>query len=72
MPTDIETLKTRIAEREGWLKFNHAEHLSVVSIQTDLRKLKEQLAELESNRSFERNTFDIREHKFKTAENEGK
>ena len=72
MPTNIETLETRIAELEGWLKFNKAEHLEVACIQTDLRKLKEQLAELESNRSFECDTFDIREHNFKTAENEGK
>lgn len=72
MPTNIETLKTRIAEREAWLKFNHAEHLSVVSIQTDLRKLKEELAELQSNRSFERDTFDIRAHNFKNADHEGK
>jgi hypothetical protein len=70
MPTKTETLETRIAELEGWLKFNHAEHLSVVQIQTDLRKAKEELAELQTSRSFERDTFDIRDHNFKAADHE--
>jgi hypothetical protein len=72
MPTKIENLETRIAELEGWLKFNKAEHLEVACIQTDLRKAREELQELQSNRTYERDTFDIQDHNFKTAENEGK
>ena len=60
----IEKLKTRIAELESWLKFNHSEHLGVATIQADLRKAKEELAELENQRPFERDTFDIRNHQF--------
>lgn len=66
----IEKLKTRIAELESWLKFNHAEHLGVATIQADLRKAREELAELENERPFERDTFDIRNHEFNFAKNE--
>ena len=66
----IEKLKTRIAELESWLKFNHSEHLGVATIQADLRKAKEELAELENQRPFERDTFDIRNHEFNFAKNE--
>lgn len=70
MPT--EKLKTRIAELESWLKFNHSEHLGVSTIQADLRKAKQELAELENPRTYERDTFDIREHDFNTIEDERK
>jgi hypothetical protein len=72
MPTDIETLETRITKLEAWLKYCSTENLEIGLIQSDLRKAKEELAELQGNRSFERDTFDIREHNFNTAENEGK
>lgn len=68
----IETLQKRITELESWLQFNHAEHLAVASIQTDLRKAKEELAELEKERPFERDTFDIRDHNFNTVPDERK
>lgn len=68
----IEKIKTRIAELESWLKSNHPEHIAVESIQFDLRKAKQELAELENSRTYERDTFDIREHDFNTIEDERK
>ena len=47
-----EKLKTRIAELESWLKFNHSEHLGVSTIQADLRKAKQELEELENPRTY--------------------
>lgn len=61
-----EKLKKRIAELEQWLKDNHTENLLVPTIQADLRQAKSELAELESDRTFERDTFDIREFDFNT------
>ena len=55
-------LKQKIVELESWLIFNHAEHLAVAQIQSDLRKAKEELADLENERPFERDTFDIRDY----------
>jgi hypothetical protein len=72
MPTKIENLETRIAELEGWLKFNKAEHLSVACIQTDLRKAKEELAKLQSDLAHELMKFEIMYANFKRPENEGK
>lgn len=67
-----EKLKTRIAELESWLKFNHSEHLGVSTIQADLRKAIQELAELENPRTYERDTFDIRDHNFNTTTDERK
>lgn len=61
---DAAQLKNRIAELEFWLQDNHPEHMAVETIQADLRKAKEELAELENTRPYERDTFDIREHNF--------
>lgn len=66
----IESKKARIVELESWLKFNHSEHLGVATIQADLRKAKEELAQLESERPFERDTFDIRNHEYNFTKNE--
>ena len=66
----IEKLKTRIAELESWLKFNHSEHLGVSTIQADLRKAIQELEELENPRTYERDTFDIRDHNFNTTTDE--
>ena len=67
-----EKLKTRIAQLESWLSDIHPEHMGVASIQADLRKAKQELAELENPRTYERDTFDIREHDFNTIEDERK
>lgn len=72
MKTEIEKLEEKIIELESWLKFNHAEHLSVVQIQTDLRIAKADLEIIKNERPFERDTFDIREHNFNTTGDERK
>lgn len=63
MPTETE-LQTKINELESWLKFNHAEHLAVAEIQADLRKAKQELAELQTPRTYEQDTFNIQDHDF--------
>jgi hypothetical protein len=72
MQTKIESLETRIAELEAWLKSNCSEHLAVVSIQTDLRKAKEELTKRQSDLAHELLKFDIMYANFKRPENEGK
>lgn len=67
MQTKIN-LKKRIAELEFWLLDNHPEHIAVETIQADLRKAKEELAELDNERPFERDTFDIGNHEFNLKE----
>jgi len=67
-----EKLKTRIAELEFWLLDNHPEHIAVETIHADLRKAKQELEELENPRTYERDTFDIREHDINTIEDERK
>jgi hypothetical protein len=51
--------KNRTAELEQWLKDN-PNHPNRTIIETDLRKLTEE-------RTYERDTFDIREHNFHNA-----
>ena len=72
MQTEIQKLKDKINELESWLRFNHAEHLAVTQIQADLRKAKEELAQLENERPFERDTFDLRDHQFNFSPDERK
>lgn len=67
-----EKLKTRIAELEACLLAMHPEDMAISTIQSDLRKAKEELAELENPRTYERDTFDLREHNFNIAGDERK
>lgn len=59
-----QQLKNKIADLEQWLTDNHSEHIARPQIESDLRKAKSDLANLKANRTFERDTFDIREHNF--------
>jgi hypothetical protein len=56
-------LQTRIAELEAWLQHNHPEHMARPMIENDLRALRKELEE-QSSRTFERDTFEIRNHQF--------
>lgn len=67
---EAKKLKKRIAELEQWLKDNHPEHLSVPDIQNDLRNAYSELVCLETGRTYERDTFDIREHDFNAVSHE--
>jgi hypothetical protein len=49
----------KIAELEQWLQDN-PNHPNRTTIETDLRKLKEE----QVGRNYERDTFDLREHNF--------
>ena len=51
--------KNKIAELEQWLRDN-PNHANRTIIETDLRKLKEQ----QLGRTYERDTFDLRNHNF--------
>lgn len=51
--------KNKIAELEQWLRDN-PNHTNRTLIETDLRKLKEQ----PQGRTYERDTFDLRNHNF--------
>ena len=62
MPTK-QQLVNKIAELEQWLIDNHSEHIARPQIEADLRKAKQELAQLDS-RTIERDTFNIREHQF--------
>lgn len=63
MPTK-QQLKNKIADLEQWLQDNHPEHESRPHNEAELIKAKEQLSQLVSCRTFERDTFDLREHNF--------
>ena len=63
MRTKIQ-LENKITELEQWLIDNHSEHCSRPQIEADLRKVKSELEALQNDRTFERDTFDIREHQF--------
>jgi hypothetical protein len=52
--------KNKIAELEQWLRDNPSHHSNRPTIESDLRKLKE--AQL--SRTYERDTFDLRNHNF--------
>jgi hypothetical protein len=54
-----QQLQNKIAELELWLRDN-PNHQNRTLIETDLRKLKEQSIP----RTYERDTFDFREHNF--------
>jgi hypothetical protein len=51
--------KNKISELEQWLRDN-PNHANRTTIETDLRKLKEE----QFGRTHERDTFDLREHNF--------
>lgn len=53
--------KNKIAELEQWLRDN-PNHENRTMIETDLRKLTEQ----QHGRTYERDTFDLREHNFQS------
>lgn len=55
--------KNKIAELEQWLRDN-PNHDNRTMIETDLRKLKEK----QIGRTYERDTFDLREHQFYTPQ----
>jgi hypothetical protein len=55
--------KNKIAELEQWLRDN-PNHANRTIIETDLRKLKDQ----QQGRTFERDTFDLRNHNFHAHE----
>ncbi|MDN3671664.1 hypothetical protein QWY99_01110 [Flavobacterium branchiarum] len=54
-----EQRKVKIAELEQCLKDN-PNHANRTTIETDLRKLKEE----QQSRTYERDTFDVRNHNF--------
>lgn len=62
MPTKQQLINKR-AELEQWLIDNHSEHIARPQIEADLRKVKQELEQLDSW-PIERDTFDIREHQF--------
>jgi hypothetical protein len=51
--------KNKISELEQWLRDN-PNHASRTTIETDLRRLKE----AQQGRTYERDTFDLRNHNF--------
>lgn len=63
-------LQDKIDQPEQWLKDNHPEHLAVPDIQNDLRNAYSELVCLETGRTYERDTFDIREHDFNAVSHE--
>lgn len=63
MPTK-QQLKNKIADLKQWLKDNSSEHEARPQIERDLRKAEEQLSQKRNPRTFERDTFDIRDHNF--------
>lgn len=54
-----QQIANKISELEQWLQDN-PNHVNRTIIESDLRKLKQQAIP----RTFERDTFDFREHKF--------
>ncbi len=54
-----QQIQNKIADLEQWLRDN-PNHENRTTIETDLRKLKEQT----NHRTHERDTFDLREHNF--------
>jgi len=63
MPTKMtpQQTKNKIAELEQWL-IDNPNHENRTIIETDLRKVKESIP-----RTYERDTFDLREHNFHRA-----
>ena len=57
-------LKNKIANLEQWLNDNHPEHEARPHNELELKRAKEQLSQFVKYRTFERDTFDIREHNF--------
>jgi regulator of sirC expression with transglutaminase-like and TPR domain len=55
----LQQTQNKITELEFWLE-NNPNHPDRTTIETDLRKLKEE----QIGRSHERDTFDLREHNF--------
>ena len=59
--TDLET---KIATLEKWLSEHHPKDLQRPVIDADLRQARQNLHDLENPRTYERDTFDIRDHNF--------
>lgn len=61
MPTKMtpQQTKNKIAELEQWLRDNPS-HPNRTTIETDLRRLNEQAC----GRTYERDTYDLRNHNF--------
>lgn len=57
-------LKNKKADLEQWLQDNHSEHELRPYKEVELKKVNEALAQIKDYRTFERDTFDIREHNF--------
>jgi hypothetical protein len=55
--------KNKIAELEQWLQDNPSHHPNRSLIEADLRKLKEE----QTGRTYERDTFDLRDHNFQNV-----
>jgi hypothetical protein len=54
--------QNKIAELEQWLQDNPSHHPNRPLIETDLRKLREE----STPRTYERDTFDLRNHNFQS------
>lgn len=65
-----QQLKNKKVELEQWLRDNHPEHELRPHKEAELRKINEALEQSEGYRTFERDTFDIREHNFLLDRNE--
>lgn len=63
MPTKNE-LKTKIATLEKWLTEHHPEDLQRPIIDADVRQARQDLFDLINPRTYERDTFDLRDHNF--------
>jgi hypothetical protein len=63
-----QQLKNKIADLKQWLTDNSPEHEARPSIEADLRRAIDELNSLSNHRTFERDTFDLREHNFTPAD----
>ena len=59
-----QLLIDKIGTLEKWLTEHHSEDLQRPLIDADLRRLRQELHDLENPRTYERDTFDLREHNF--------
>lgn len=59
-----QQLKNKKVELEQWLLDNHSEHELRPYKEAELKKVNDKLGQIEGYRTFERDTFDIREHQF--------
>ena len=61
---NFQSLTTKIAELEQWLTEHHPEDQQRPLIDADLRRLRQELHDLENPRTYERDTFDLSNHNF--------